>query len=64
MHCSRQPEWRFGKHYCQPMTEQEFDELCDLIAQMILGKMKKDAAMEASSRSATKREQDGQAHSE
>lgn len=31
------------------MTEQEFDELCDLLAEMIFDKMRKDAAAEAAS---------------
>ncbi len=41
---SRRPELRFEKHYGEPMTEQEFDELCHLIAEMIFDKMKIDMA--------------------
>jgi hypothetical protein len=47
------------------MTEQEFDELCDLIAEMIFDKMKKDAAAKAAAGGPQiEREEDGKAHSE
>lgn len=42
----RQPEIRFEKHYAEPMTEQEQDELADLIAQMIYDGMMRDAGAE------------------
>jgi hypothetical protein len=46
------------------MTEQEFDELCDLIAEMIFDKMKKDTAAKAVGGLETEREEDGKAHAE